>query len=234
MSNHWISREKKDWFVAALVLGAVLLLGAWFWRSNEPAMPRADAPDAATANGARAVNQRATPGVATAGADNTSAAAEKAAATAGSAPATSPAAEPDGDRKTRRRAGVPGNGGAPELTYVPASEPAPHNMESDGFMLAAGATNPDVVALAGTVRDYRSALGENPVGNNAEITRALLGDNPRHAQFLPPDALRNDAGQLLDRWGHPYYFHAISRTEMEVHSAGPDGVMWSADDQVSR
>ncbi len=85
------------------------------------------------------------------------------------------------------------------------------------------------------VRDYRAAHGENPVGSNAEITRALLGKNPRGIKFLDPAALGlaiSPAGELLDSWGHPYFFHAVSGTQMEVRSAGPDGLLFTADDVI--
>jgi hypothetical protein len=81
---------------------------------------------------------------------------------------------------------------------------------------------------------YASALGGNPVGNNAEITAALKGENPKQANFLKEEEGQrvNEKGELIDSWGTPYFFHALSGTEMEIHSAGPDGVMWTADDLV--
>ena len=42
----------------------------------------------------------------------------------------------------------------------------------------------------------------------------------------------NAAGELVDPWGTPYFFHQLSATEMEIHSAGPDKVMWTRDDLV--
>ncbi len=83
------------------------------------------------------------------------------------------------------------------------------------------------------VRDYRTALGSNPVGSNKEITRALLGDNPRGTRFLDPATVTLDAkGELLDAWGRPYFFHAMSGTAMEIRSAGPDGKLFTDDDLV--
>jgi hypothetical protein len=85
-----------------------------------------------------------------------------------------------------------------------------------------------------TLRQYNLRFGENPVGDNAEITAALTGKNPKHVVFLnAEDGLRlNDKGQLVDNWNTPYFFHQLSRTEMEIHSAGPDRRMWTADDLV--
>ena len=81
------------------------------------------------------------------------------------------------------------------------------------------------------LRDYRSALGENPVGTNAEITSSLLGNNRKQAKVpLPDGATLNGLGELCDPWGTPYFFHQQSATRMEIRSAGPDHKMWTADD----
>ncbi len=83
-------------------------------------------------------------------------------------------------------------------------------------------------------RNYSSRFGGNPVGTNQEITRMLNGNNPGNATLLQPeDGLRvNDRGELVDNWGTPFFFHQLSRTEIEIHSAGPDRKMWTADDLV--
>ena len=81
------------------------------------------------------------------------------------------------------------------------------------------------------VRDYRTAMGENPVGNNAEITKALVGDNLKQVKIpIPTGSSVNANGELCDRWGTPYFFHQLSAKQMEVRSAGPDREMWTADD----
>ena len=81
------------------------------------------------------------------------------------------------------------------------------------------------------LRDYRSAVGENPVGTNAEIMRAINGDNLKQANIGPPSGQRlNEHGELVDPWGTPYFFHQVSGNRMEIRSAGPDRVMWTADD----
>jgi hypothetical protein len=83
------------------------------------------------------------------------------------------------------------------------------------------------------IRDYRTIAGENPVGTNAEIMAALMGDNPKHAKLGPPEGVKlNEKNELIDRWGTPYFFHQLSRDHMEIRSAGPDKVMWTADDPV--
>lgn len=86
-----------------------------------------------------------------------------------------------------------------------------------------------------TIQQYASMFGENPVGTNPEITSALQGDNPKHINFLKADGNRvNSQGELVDAWGTPYFFHQISGHEMEIRSAGPDRVMYTGDDLVTR
>lgn len=73
----------------------------------------------------------------------------------------------------------------------------------------------------------------NPVGDNAEITAALTGRNQLRLALIPPaHPAVNRAGELCDRWGTPFFFHAESARKMEIRSAGPDRKMWSADDVV--
>ena len=87
--------------------------------------------------------------------------------------------------------------------------------------------------LALNIRHFGQRFGGNPVGTNAEIVKALTGGNPKRATYLPPDLKRlNENGELIDRWGTPYFFHANSATEMEVRSAGPDKRLYTEDDVV--
>ena len=82
------------------------------------------------------------------------------------------------------------------------------------------------------VREYRDAVGENPVGTNAEIVKAVMGDNLKQAKIgLPEGQGINGKGELVDRWGTPYFFHQVSKSEMEIRSAGPDREMWTGDDR---
>ena len=75
----------------------------------------------------------------------------------------------------------------------------------------------------------------NPVGTNEEIVRALQGRNRARLAFLPAGHPAVDgAGRLCDRWGTPFFFHALSGTRMEIRSAGPDRRLYTADDAVTR
>lgn len=73
----------------------------------------------------------------------------------------------------------------------------------------------------------------NPVGDNAEITAALAGDNRLGLKLIPPNhpAIDRD-GRLCDRWGTPFRFHQLSGQHMELRSAGPDRRFATADDTV--
>ena len=130
----------------------------------------------------------------------------------------------------------------PNGAKPPASPPAPPAIPN-----APGAPpsppQPDVVAKAVIeldqvglmLRDYRTRMGENPVGPNAEIMKAVMGGNPKKARLGPPEGQQvNGNGELVDRWGTPYFFHQVARTDMEIRSAGPDRKMWTDDDIVGR
>lgn len=92
----------------------------------------------------------------------------------------------------------------------------------------------DVDKVTLSLRDYRTVMGENPVGTNAEITRALNGGNAKQARLLPEGQSVNGSGELVDQWGTPYFFHQLSKIDMEVRSAGPDKIMWTGDDVIAR
>lgn len=82
---------------------------------------------------------------------------------------------------------------------------------------------------------YRTRMGENPVGSNAEIMKKVMGDNPIGARLGPPEGQSiNGEGELVDRWGTPYFFHQLAADKMEIRSAGPDHKMWTADDVIAK
>jgi hypothetical protein len=112
---------------------------------------------------------------------------------------------------------------------APAATPTPPFFPPD----EAAMIEADKVSLM--IRDYRTLANENPVGTNAEIMAAIMGGNPKGATLGPPEGMSlNENGELIDRWGTPYFFHQLSRDEMEIRSAGADKMMWTDDDAVSR
>ena len=93
----------------------------------------------------------------------------------------------------------------------------------------------DLEFLNLVISQYGRYLDGNPVGSNAEISAALRGDNPKGIALLPAEGKFIDSsGQLVDRWGTPYFFHAIARQRMDIVSAGPDREFWTNDDVTSR
>lgn len=73
----------------------------------------------------------------------------------------------------------------------------------------------------------------NPIGENAEITAALMGENRLGLALIPRGhRALNERGELCDRWGTPFRFHQLSGTQMEVRSAGPDRKFATEDDAM--
>jgi hypothetical protein len=118
---------------------------------------------------------------------------------------------------------------------APATPPAPEARSglADELHAAAGDGRRDLTIVASLFTAFADHYHELPVGTNAEITAALAGDNARGLAVLPADhPAINAAGELVDRWGTPYFFHQLGAGTMEVRSAGPDRRMHSADDLV--
>ena len=73
----------------------------------------------------------------------------------------------------------------------------------------------------------------NPVGENAAITSALMGDNRLGLALIPKGHRAvNERGELCDRWGTPFRFHQLSGSRMEIRSAGPDRKFATDDDAL--
>jgi len=72
----------------------------------------------------------------------------------------------------------------------------------------------------------------NPIGLNEDITAVLTGHNAKNGILFPPNNPMIVKGQLVDRWGTPYWFHPSSSTQMEIRSAGPDRNLFTGDDVV--
>lgn len=100
----------------------------------------------------------------------------------------------------------------------------------------AGNVSNDLRVLRDLFFHYQLAVKDpsgNPRGTHEEIVRALRGRNRMGLAFLPErHPALNESGQLVDRWGTPYFFHALSGTRMEIRSAGPDRRMYTADDAL--
>ena len=75
--------------------------------------------------------------------------------------------------------------------------------------------------------------GALPTGSNRELVAALAGENPHRIRFIDSASpFINGDGELLDRWQVPLFFHFVEANDVGVRSAGPDRVLWTADDVV--
>lgn len=93
----------------------------------------------------------------------------------------------------------------------------------------------DLSTLRTILREFRRQYQDHPTGENIEITAALMGDNTRSLGFIPKLGKHqiNAQGELIDRWGTPYFFHVESSTRLEIRSAGKDGKHYTKDDTIS-
>jgi hypothetical protein len=105
---------------------------------------------------------------------------------------------------------------------------------ADGLNAPSGDIHADLRLVNEIFIAYRGATHtEDPVGENSEITAALMGRNRLHFAFVPPECPAvNSKGELCDRWGTPFFFHQLSGQKMEIRSAGPDHRLWTEDDEV--
>lgn len=94
-----------------------------------------------------------------------------------------------------------------------------------------GTAQTDIDTLQSLFEEYRRVNGRNPNGLNFEIVHALQGANRKNYAVLPPDLGKiSPQGDLLDRWGTPYFFHNLSPEILEIQSAGADRKFGSEDD----
>lgn len=130
----------------------------------------------------------------------------------------------------------PGPGSQTRGGHAPA--PAADEESShlaDALNAPAGDIRADLRIVSGIIEAFRTNFPRegNPVGDNAEITAALTGQNRLGLALVPRrHPAINQNGELCDRWGTPFFFHAESAHKMEIRSAGPDRKMWNADDVV--
>jgi hypothetical protein len=92
----------------------------------------------------------------------------------------------------------------------------------------------DIMWMARSMENFAVLVkGDNPLplGANEDIANALRGKNRAHLRFLPDThPAFNAKGQLVDRWGTPLFFHTNDHSRIDIRSAGPDKIMWTADD----
>lgn len=131
---------------------------------------------------------------------------------------------------------VPATVSAPRIvTKAALPVPEEESRLADELNAPTGTIEQDLRLVLSLLEAFRTNFPRegNPVGSNAEITAALQGRNATQVAFVPRGhtAVNRD-GELCDRWGSPFFFHAESALRMEVRSAGPDRRLWTEDDVV--
>lgn len=72
-----------------------------------------------------------------------------------------------------------------------------------------------------------------PLADNRDFTLFLSGRNSHRVAWIRPGHPSvSKAGEILDRWGSPVFFHRESSLRTTLRSAGPDRTMWNDDDVI--
>ena len=128
-------------------------------------------------------------------------------------------------------------GASGSASSTPVAEPPPAPFAERILADYANPARPpedDLRDIARTLENFALLVkGDNPLplGANEEVAAALRGKNRVRLRALPDDSRAfNAQSQIVDRWASPLYFHAESRDRIDIRSAGPDRVMWTADD----
>ena len=83
--------------------------------------------------------------------------------------------------------------------------------------------NADIDNLFAGLQQYKDHVGIYPTGNNAQIVKALLGQNPKNVIILVSRKTDlNEKGEFVDPWGAPLRIY-FSDTSVLIRSAGPNG-----------
>jgi hypothetical protein len=95
--------------------------------------------------------------------------------------------------------------------------------------------NEDVENLFVGLQKYKERVGSYPIGSNAQVAKALQGENSKNVIILVGRKTElNEKGEYVDPWGTPLRFY-FSDTGVLIRSAGPnrrfdDSTVLEADD----
>ena len=82
--------------------------------------------------------------------------------------------------------------------------------------------NEDVDNLFYALQQYKEKVGSWPTGNNADIAKALMGNNSKNLMILVGRKQDlNSKGEFVDPWGTPLRIY-FSGEGVLVRSAGPN------------
>lgn len=133
---------------------------------------------------------------------------------------------------------------APQDRYIVISQPDPKipspPTAAEALLEGYGAstTEPieDLRKLHRALTGYFSVMKDPsrfPIGGNADLAAALRGENANREVFVHEGhALFNKDGLIKDRWGNPLIVHPEGWRQIELRSAGPDGIGYNGDDVV--
>lgn len=97
--------------------------------------------------------------------------------------------------------------------------------------------NEDVENLFIALQKYKERVGSYPIGGNAEVAKALEGNNPKNVIIIVGRKTEmNEKGEFVDPWGTPLRIY-FSDNGVLIRSAGPnrrfdDSTVINADDFI--
>jgi hypothetical protein len=121
----------------------------------------------------------------------------------------------------------------PKLLPVRQATPDAPLQSWERLLASDGTPAEDRSALADIVTNYLQSsvhAARPPLGTNEEITRALMDRDALGDSAIPASHPAIVSGQLVDRWGSPWFFHQLSADVIEVRCAGPDRKLFTEDD----
>jgi len=95
--------------------------------------------------------------------------------------------------------------------------------------------NEDIENLFAGLQKYKERVGSYPVGSNAQVAKALQGENNKNVIILVGRKTElNEKGEYVDPWGTPLRLY-FSDAGVLIRSAGPnrrfdDSTVMEADD----
>lgn len=115
-----------------------------------------------------------------------------------------------------------------------AGEPLLGEVLMEDYASPQGSVEQDLQYVERLLMSVRTLVKTQDPGRmavNEDVVDVLLGRNNYKIAFLPPShPAINDAGQLIDRWNTPLFFHLEAADRLDVRSAGPDQTLFTPDD----
>jgi hypothetical protein len=129
----------------------------------------------------------------------------------------------------------PAESGSP-IPPEPPSTPVPGDALLAGYGDPATPPADDLRKIHRVTMGYFSVIKDAsrfPIGGNADLAAALRGENVNRQVFIRRGhPVFSDDGELTDRWGVKLVIHPEAHRELEIRSAGPDGIPYNGDDII--